>query len=341
MNNKKLFQAFVLMLALQSCIGNNKSIADFDALSKKISGKVLLTGAVYMRYPFRVKQIDSTLVIMDLHGTDYYYHEFSFPELKLKRSFAKSGIGPNEFLDAENIRIDKRGRFYLLDANKSSITVFDRNRVDTMSRIKLSDKLIRTLDFDIVDDSTFVVPDYTGKHRFNLINRKGQIIRSCFTIPDKRNNSSNVVLAQAWRSFINYNPSNGILAMVTQLGQVLELYNLKKNSIINIVYGKNAEPKFINKGGYASPCGIMGYSDVYVGKDKIYAVFWGKSFRDIENEPNSKDGGNLLQVFDLTGKPICQYVLDKYITGFTVDEKHNKIIALDINRNNPLVEYQL
>jgi hypothetical protein len=341
MNCKKLFQAFVLMLVLQSCIGNNKSIADFDALSKKISGKVLLTGAVYMRYPFRVKQIDSTLIIMDLHGTDYYYHEFSFPELKLKRSFAKPGIGPNEFLDAENIRIDKRGRFYLLDANKSSIIVFDRNKVDTMSRIKLSDKLIRTLDFDIVDDSTFVVPDYTGKHRFNLINRKGQIVRSCFTIPDKRNNSSNVVLAQAWRSFINYNPSNGILAMVTQLGQVLELYNLKKNSIINIVYGKNGEPEFINKGGYASPCGIMGYSDVYVGKDKIYAVFWGKSFRDIENKPNSKDGGNLLQVFDLTGKPLCQYVLDKYITGFTVDEKHNKIIALDINRNNPLVEYQL
>ena len=340
MNCKKLFQAFVLMLALQSCVGN-KQIPDFDAISKKISGKVLSSGTVYMRYPFRVKQIDSTLVIMDLHGTDYYYHEFSYPGLKLKRSFAKPGIGPNEFLDAENIRIDKQGRFYLLDANKSSITVFDKNKQDIQSRIKLSDKLIRTLDFDIVNDLTFVVPDYTGKHRFNLINKKGQITKSCFTIPSKRNKLSNVLLAQAWRSFINYNPSNGILAMVTQLGQVLELYNLKTNTIINIVYGKDGEPEFINKGGYASPCGIMGYSDVYVGTNKIYAIYWGKSFKDIENDPNSKDGGNMLQVFDLTGKPLCQYILDKYITGFTIDEKHNKIIALDINRNNPLVEYQL
>jgi len=340
MNCRKLFQAFVLMLALQSCVGN-KQIPDFDAISKKISGKVLSSGTVYMRYPFRVKQIDSTLVIMDLHGTDYYYHEFSYPGLKLKRSFAKPGIGPNEFLDAENIRIDKQGRFYLLDANKSSITVFDKNKQDIQSRIKLSDKLIRTLDFDIVNDLTFVVPDYTGKHRFNLINKKGQITKSCFTIPSKRNKLSNVLLAQAWRSFINYNPSNGILAMVTQLGQVLELYNLKTNTIINIVYGKDGEPEFINKGGYASPCGIMGYSDVYVGTNKIYAIYWGKSFKDIENDPNSKDGGNMLQVFDLTGKPLCQYILDKYITGFTIDEKHNKIIALDINRNNPLVEYQL
>lgn len=338
---KKIFKVFVLMLVLQSCVDNNKQIPDFDSVSKKISGKALSLSSVYMRYPFRVKQIDSTLVIMDLHGSDYYYHEFSFPELQFKRSFAKPGIGPNEYLDAENVRIDKQGRFYLLDANKSTITVFDRNKPNTTTPIKLSDKLIRTLDFDIVNDSTFVVPDYTGKHRFNLINRKGQITRSCFTIPSKRSDSSNVILAQAWRSFINYNPSNGILAMVTQLGQVLELYNLKKNTIINIVYGKNGEPEFINKGGYASPCGIMGYSDVYVGKDKIYAIFWGKSFRDMEKDANSKDGGNLLQVFDLTGKPVCQYILDKYITGFTVDEKHNKIIALDINGNEPLVEYQL
>lgn len=338
---EKIIRVFVLMLVLQSCIGKNRQSPEFDAISKRISGKVLSSSAVYMRYPFRVRLIGSTLVVMDLHGSDYYYHEFSFPELKLKHSFAKPGVGPNEYLDAENIRFDKQGSFYLLDANKSTITVFDRHKPDTTERIKLSDKLIRTLDFDIVNDSTFVVPDYTGKHRFNLINRKGQITRSCFTIPGKKNNSSNVVVAQAWRSFIDYNPSNGILAMVTQLGQVLEIYNLKTNSIINIVYGKAGEPEFINKGGYASPCGIMGYSDVYVGKDKIYAVFWGKTFKDIEKDPNSKDGGNLLQVFDLTGKPLCQYILDKYITGFTVDEKQNKVIALDVNGNNPLVEYQL
>ncbi|ADQ79716.1 hypothetical protein Palpr_1571 [Paludibacter propionicigenes WB4] len=341
MNYNKLLQVFVLVLLLQSCVDTNKKLADFGAVSKKISGKVLSSGSVYMRYPFRVKQTDSTLVIMDLHGSDFYYHEFSYPQLKFKQSFAKPGIGPNEFLDAENIRFDKQGKFYCLDANKSLITIFDSDKNDTTARIKLSDKLIRTLDFDIVNDSTFVVPDYTGKHRFNLINRKGQITKSCFTIPSKRNKLSNVVLAQAWRSFIDYNPSNGVLAMVTQLGQVLEIYDLKKDSIINIVYGKADEPEFINKGGYASPCGIMGYSDVYVGKDKIYAIFWGKSFKDIENDPNSKDGGNLLQVFDLTGKPLRQYVLDKYITGFTVDEKHNKIIALDINGNYPLVEYQL
>jgi len=335
------FLYITIILISFGCSDQKTRLIESFGVGRSITGKALIFHSVYMRYPFRVKVIDSTLVVMDLHGSDYYYHEFSYPQLQFRRSFAKPGIGPNEFLDAENIRFDKQGRFYCLDANKSLISVFDRNKNDTTARIKLSDKLIRTLDFDIVNDSTFVVPDYTGKHRFNLINRQGQITKSCFTIPSVRNKLANVVLAQAWRSFLDYNPSNGILAMVTQLGQVLELYDLKKNSIINIVYGEKGEPEFINKGGYASPCGIMGYSDVYVGTNKIYAVFWGKSFRDMERDPHLKDGGNLLQVFDLKGKPICQYVLDKYITGFTVDEKHNKLIALDINGNDPFVEYQL
>ena len=37
-------------------------------------------------------------------------------------------------------------------------------------------------------------------------------------------------LAQAWRSFIDYNPRNGILAVATQLGEVLEIYNLKDST---------------------------------------------------------------------------------------------------------------
>ena len=39
-------------------------------------------------------------------------------------------------------------------------------------------------------------------------------------------------LAQAWRSFIDYNPRNGILAVATQLGEVLEIYNLKDRRML-------------------------------------------------------------------------------------------------------------
>jgi len=34
--------------------------------------------------------------------------------------------------------------------------------------------------------------------------------------------------------------------MATQLGQVIEIYNLKTNETVNILYGKYVEPEFSN-----------------------------------------------------------------------------------------------
>ena len=72
-------------------------------------------------------------------------------------------------------------------------------------------------------------------------------------------------MAQAWRSFLDYNPHDGVLAMVTQLGEVLEVYNLKDSmEVIRIV--ENGEPKFKIFEGYGIPSGIMGFSDVQVNE---------------------------------------------------------------------------
>lgn len=66
-------------------------------------------------------------------------------------------------------------------------------------------------------------------------------------------------LAQAWRSFIDYNPRNGVLAAVTQLGEVLEIYNLKDSTHV-VRIGPHGEPKFKVAEGYGIPTGIMGFA---------------------------------------------------------------------------------
>jgi hypothetical protein len=343
MKNIKLFFLFPMMIWLCACSEAVTIKDNFIGKTQEISGKVQSFNKVFTRYPFRIRQEDSTLFVMDLHGTDFFCHRFSYPDMQPKGSFARRGSGPEEFLDVENLRFDSDGNICLLDANKSRIVILGKTDLDTLGQIKLQNKLIRTLDFDVVNDSLFVVPDYTGNHRYTLINRKGEIVKECFSIPVRKNKKqvASISLAQAWRSFLDYNPENGILAMATQLGQVLEIYDLKADSIINIVYGKEGEPVFIDKGAYAVPDGIMGYSDIYVGKEKIYVVFWGRSFKDIRNNPDVREGGNILQVFDLKGNPFRQYMLDKYITGFSVDEESGKVIALDVNSDQPVVEYQL
>ncbi|MDL2241287.1 TolB-like 6-bladed beta-propeller domain-containing protein [Bacteroidales bacterium OttesenSCG-928-L03] len=296
----------------------------------------------YMRYPIRVRLADSLLFVMDLHAPIAYCHQFTYPGLEYMKSLAYRGEALGQFINADNIRINPNGSLLLLSANQNCIVRINPDTGETESKLNLPKNLLRTLDFIQLPDSSFIVPDYTGTHRLTMISPTGEILDRLHTIPrSKEQESEGVVLAQAWRSFIDYNPENGILAMVTQLGEVLEAYDMKNDSLIKVTVGRAGVPEFIDKGSYAVPNGIMGYGDVQVTKDRIYALFWNTSLKDIRQEKENIDGGRFIHEFDLNGNPICQYELDRYITGFCIDEEKEQIIALDINSNAPIVVYDL
>lgn len=222
---------FYFVLVLQGCIESNYSGFHFDE-DKELIGKALpIIDSVSLRYPFRIRQKDSSFYILDLHGYDFYCHKLSYPSMSFIKSYAHRGNGPDDFLSVENIRLNKNGDLFLLDANMETINIYDSNNDDTFKQIRLSNKLVRSLDFTFIDDSLFAMTDYTGKCRINIVDSNGNIIKQLFDIPVKNKKASNIsgiALAQAWRSFIDYNPDNGILCAVSQLGQVIEIYNLKK-----------------------------------------------------------------------------------------------------------------
>lgn len=341
-----IFLYFFILLVCCICCNNSSTGFNFEN-DKEMTSTIheSINDSVYFRYPFRIRQQDSIFYVLDLHGKESYCFQLSYPYIKVEGTFASKGNGPEEFLSVENIRLNKTGTIYLLDANKETISVFNVEKDSVYNRIKLPKELLRSLDFALLNDSLFAIADYTGKCRIHIVDSDGKIQQQLFHIPTKKKKGSNissVVLAQAWRSFMDYNPDNGILAMATQLGQVIEIYNLRNNEIVNILYGKFGEPQFVSQGDYAIPNGIMGYSDIHVGNNAIYAVFWGTAFKDIQKDPfNTKEGGNIVQVFSLEGKPLKQYTLDKHITGFSIDEESNKMIALDVNSDNQIIEYQL
>jgi hypothetical protein len=293
-----------------------------------------------MRYPYRIRTTDSAVYVLDLHPAEYYIHKLSDEkEMKHIASYGKRGEGPMEFLDAENIRLDTQNRLWTLDANNSKFAIWDSCE---QTETSLDPQLIRSLDFTFLDDSSLIIPDYTGENRICIVNNKGELIKKLFSIPDERQQGvSQISLAQAWRSFIDYNPQNGILAVVTQLGQVIEIYDMKKEQHITLINATKGAPQFTEKQNYAIPNGIMGYSDVYVSENTIYALFWGYSFEDIRSAKIKHEGGNRIQTFDLNGNPQKEYIVDRYITGFCIDEANNRLIALDINSDQPIIIYKL
>ena len=210
--------------------------------------------------------------------------------------------------------------------------------------MSLDKEILRALDFVVYDDSTFIVPDYSGESRFCWINRKGKLLRKMGEIPSVNEEvlrQARPALAQAWRSFIDYNPRNGVLAAVTQLGEVLEIYNLKDSTHV-VRIGPHGEPKFKVAEGYGIPTGIMGFCDVQVTDSAIYAVFQGRTFKEITEATqrgDMTDGGWYVYVFSLEGEPLRKYELDHAIYGMFVDGQFRTLFVVDINKDEPMVKF--
>ena len=245
----------------------------------------------------------------------------------------------------ENFRLYNH-ELWTLDANKSELTRLDfSSSGDSLLReeaVTLDEDILRPLDFVMYDDTTFVIPDYSGESRFLKVSCKGKLIEKIGAIPtanEKALQEARPALAQAWRSFLDYNSHNGVLAAVTQLGEVVEVYNLKDSTHV-VRIGEHNEPEFKVSDGYGIPTGIMGFSDIQVTDSAIYAVFHGTPFKEIARQSGRlPDGGKYIYAFSLKGEPMCKYVLDHYIYGIWVDEATKTIMATDVNNDQPILKF--
>ena len=341
-----LFSLFLFFSCATKEQKNYSSYADFP-LEKELKGNTVELDTALFRYPFRIRIEGDKAIVMDLHGADHYYHIFQYPGFKYLNSFGRRGDSPEEMLSADNVRCIN-DVIWTLDANNSELDRFVfSSSGDSLLRdevVSLDKSLLRVLDFVQYDDSTFIIPDYSGDHRFCWVNRKGMLMQKWGGIPtvnEEALSNARPALAQAWRSFIDYNPRNGVLAAATQLGEVLEIYNLKDSTHI-VLMGPHGEPEFKISNSYAIPSGIMGFSDVQVTDRAIYAVFHGRTFKEIvRQKDHAVDGGQSVYVFTLQGVPLCKYTLDRCINGIHVNEEDKIITATDVNNDQPIVEFRI
>lgn len=301
-------------------------------------------------WPTVKARLEVIAIVMDLHNTDHYLHAFTYPQWKHVVSFGRRGEAPGEMLSVANIQFNSLDSLWSLDPKKMKITRWkispSTGSAEQVEEIKLDTKLVRSLDFRTME-SGFLIPDYMGEHRFWEVDYSGNPVKSNGTIPSETANeeTSRPALAQAWRSFIDYNPDNGILAMATQLGETIEIYNLKDNTH-KVLYGPEGEPQFqIDNDGSGVANGIMGFCDIKVTSKYIYAVFQGLKFKDKlaahQRGEHPEDGGRFIYVFDLQGNPVQKYILDHAIYGIDVNEQTNTIIATEVKSDDPIIEFKI
>ena len=120
------------------------------------------------RYPFRIRTQGDTVVVMDLHGMDHFFHAFTGEKLDYLSSFGKRGEAPTEVVSAENIRLYPDG-WWVLDSGKGKLSRLNASNrwTEPVAEVTLNEKdILRPLDFERDEEGRFIVPDYSGEARF-------------------------------------------------------------------------------------------------------------------------------------------------------------------------------
>ena len=319
-------------------------------VTEELQGRVIPIDSVFFRYPYRLEVRGDRVVIEDLHGPDHFYHLFTFPEFRYLHSFGQRGEGPEEMQTVDDFRWDGQ-TLWALDNIKSELVRWElngsRDKMVRTERIKLDKATFRALDIVPFQNNSFLIPNYSGDTRFCQVDRNGKLIKKWGVIPTDRKKDLQkypYAFGYGWRSFIDYSPKTGILVAATQFGEVLEIWNVKKNTH-KVMKGKLGEPEFEILPEYAIPAGAVGHNDIQVTDRAIYVIYRGISIKE-EMFARQKGkplltGGNTVRVFSLEGEPLKEYKLDHSVSGIWVDEQAGKMWALDVNSDEPLVEYSI
>lgn len=315
-----------------------------------LQGQVIPLDTALFRYPYRFRIKEDRAIVEDLHGVDHFFHLFTYPDFRYLSSFGERGEGPEEMLTVDDGRW--LGESFLgLDNIKSELVRWqfnkDKNQMLRGESIKLDKATFRAVDFVPYRNGSFLIPNYSGDTRFCQVDGNGKLIHKWGEIPTdkpKLLKQNTHAFGQGWHSFIDYNPKSGILVAATQLGEVLEIWDIRKGTH-QVIKGKLGDPKFEISQSYAIPSGVRGYNDIHLTDRAIYTIYNGASMKEAmlayQKGKPLPEGGRTVRVFSLDGKPLKEYKLDHSISGLWVDEKLGKMWALDVNSDEPIVEYTL
>ena len=333
--------------SIEGVAGNYEIKYSSFPMEMKLTGEGFLIEEGFLRYPFRIRQDDEYLYILDLHGAENFCHIYGKKNLSHIASFAPRGNGPQEVLQAMDMYVHSKDSIFLFDTDKREITLWRFSSTDSTVSLRgsltMKSEMVYSSNCTWETDSSFFFTDKSGANRIVRCNAQGEVVERIGSIPSNQFwKDEEAVLAQAWNSYVNYHPSLRILAVATQLGDVMEIYHLHDKSRY-VLYGPYKEPEYDTfQNRYAIPTGIMGYSDVQVTDRYVYAVFHGRSFEDIVKNPRgTPDGGQFIHVYSHTGVPVSRLTIDHFIYGIDVDEENGVIWATDINSEEQIVRYSI
>lgn len=243
------------------------------------------------------------------------------------------GRGPGEQLGTSGFAYHPLKRcIYSFDIALRKILEIDRDSVCLPDY-----KPTKTYDFpsemvvlsaEVLNDSSFVVTGNFPDCRAATFTWEGGIQK--YGVSPDLNLPLSDMINQAYSGKVKNSPSGDKFVLASLFADQLEIFNLKDGASQLFVKGPEVfEPRYtIEKVGSLSVLAhakdeICGYADVHATEDRIYALYSGK-MRDQGKEWYC----DRIRVFSWEGEYLMDYVLDRQIVSFCLDQQNQCIYGI-------------
>jgi len=289
---------------------------------------------------------DSLLILYD-DNHDGIIHIFCNTG-KYILSAVNRGRGPGEVITPCSIDL-MDNKILICSPNLNRLIVYDLHKIikgstpyhtDEYSLFNNSDRIQQAKWYK---NGSIAVKSYSKNMRFGFID--GEIAVSTYwsypnLVPDQEENRSIWEYFSHWK----FKPDYSKMVTTTYIGSLMEIFNsdsitdIKSEKLLPIhkpkyTLAKGAIPKWVT----SSDDTTIGFQDLFVTDDHIYALIYGVNINDLE--------ANLPSIYVLSwdGTPKVNYRFKERICTFCVDEQERNIYAIvyDDDGNLSLRRYSI
>jgi hypothetical protein len=335
---------FILILGVTSCHFNSK---------EKSHAKVLTHNAIKLQDEyignggFLLVCKDGLVGLEESSSLPVFYYMKNSTDVHVLSRFLNRGQGPNEVLYPINIQYineDTIGMYDIMNMSYYNIPILKEN--DSIIHIK------KTVSFDtryyraVRTSYNQYIALSAEDGLFSLLDADGKRIDKFFDYPYKdrdERNIDNAIRALAYQGTIVTNPHATKCVYAPFNGDIIHFYAVENNDIRFIHKTENTFSNYNIEDGMARTKGstIRGYVSITATDNFVYALYCGKTIRELMKNNDDMMEGEILRVFDWNGNIKKEIDLDIPCKHISISHDDKTLWAIALNPETSLVWFNM
>lgn len=311
-------------------------------LGKKLELPVLL--------PNLVLALQDYLVVSE-RGGDTILHVFDKRDYTYLHSVGIDGFGPGEIISPGSLWPDWKdpSSFWVEQRSNKMLSKFDASNpqaVLSSEYFKRTGDMYQAINLVWSSDSTWLGTRADGNEKFVEYDKRGTIINSYDTwdhMGKEGMPTNTIIQLNQGRLMSSLDKTKFVLACLDK--DIIEILDKKSGKVLSIRGPIHHSPDYDidYSAGYPMlalkfPTVRYCYVGLYVGEDKIFGLFSGHTFEDVDIGKNTFC--ETIYVFNYDGELMDHFQIDKTVREFTVDESQKKIYGITFDEDPNIVVFE-